>query len=120
MDSYRPTNSRLPSLYQQLLDIYEKTDYAFHSEVLAHHQKIRQLHQTPENYLLYHVLIGGSPPEQCKQFDFPGECSVERFLQENLNKVSSTLPKPVRPSEQSLSLQRSPKRASLSMSALSA
>ena len=33
------------------------------------------------SYSLYHVLIGGTPPPGCKNFDFPGDDSVYEFFQ---------------------------------------
>lgn len=33
------------------------------------------------NYRLYHAFIGGTSPEVCTNFDFPGEDSVELFVQ---------------------------------------
>jgi len=34
-----------------------------------------------EKYRLYHLFIGSTPWEDCPKFDFPGEDSVEKFIE---------------------------------------
>lgn len=33
------------------------------------------------DYRLYHLLIGSTPSKKCSKFDFPGEDSIEKFIQ---------------------------------------
>ena len=49
-------------------------------EVTKFANGLRSKYPDCENYLLFHVLIASTPPP-CKNFDFPGDDSVEQFLE---------------------------------------
>lgn len=43
-------------------------------------KKLQNKHPDYQNYRLYHLFIGSTPPEDCPKFDFEGEDSIEKFL----------------------------------------
>lgn len=34
-----------------------------------------------QSYRLYHFMIGSTPREECPNFDFPGDYSIQKFIE---------------------------------------
>lgn len=47
-------------------------------------EKLLEKYPDARSYLLFHLLIGSTPPYDLSLFDFPGDDSVEKFIKEKL------------------------------------
>ena len=57
----------------------EEDNFSFHDKVLEKSKELKQRYSNYSDYELYHLLIG-SQIKSYKEFDFPGDDSVEKFL----------------------------------------
>ena len=91
MEEAPKTNEQIVQECKTILeDLYERDykdirpEYKFltHAMVDKKAEELRRKYSDFKEYELYHVLIGSSavPGEGFKEFDFPGEDSVENFI----------------------------------------
>lgn len=62
-------------------NIHEKGD-----QIVAFSQKIKEKYNNYGDYLMYHVLVGSTLRPK-PFFDFPGEDSIEKFLDDLLKQI---------------------------------
>jgi len=71
-------------LKQRLVEISRDEDFnvvmKFQDRIIDFIEQIRKTHPDHEEYMMYHVLAGSTPQGECPKFDFPGEDSVETFI----------------------------------------
>jgi len=51
-------------------------------------KELRLKYSDYESYHAYHILVGSSLLNECPNFDFPGEDSIEAFLDKAEQKLS--------------------------------
>ncbi|MCF7835581.1 MAG: hypothetical protein K9M15_00440 [Candidatus Marinimicrobia bacterium] len=82
--------SKIADVKKELKKVYEKADMLeVHEKVVAYSDEIAGKYPDYRDYELYHALIGSGVPEgACSKFDFPGEDSVERFVEKLVEEYS--------------------------------
>ncbi len=65
-------------LKEKINDIYE--DPEKYEKIVEFAQVLRGKYEDFQDYLLYHVLIGSTPFHELPKVDFPGDDSVEKFI----------------------------------------
>lgn len=55
----------------------------FQSKLIKYIDNIRLKYPNFDNYVLYHILIGSTVPNDITMEDFPWDDSVEKFLKDN-------------------------------------
>ena len=61
---------------------------SFHERVLDKTKELRAKYPDYNDYRLYHFLIGSTVYDRAK-FDFPGEDSVQKFIEAKFEKLSA-------------------------------
>jgi len=76
--------ARVKDLDFKLLAIYQKNTrekrIAFYEELCDFAGELKKKYPDYFDYRLYHVLIGSTPWAPCLKIDFPGDDSVEKFI----------------------------------------
>ncbi|MEO0796900.1 MAG: hypothetical protein AAFX93_17200 [Verrucomicrobiota bacterium] len=61
-------------------ELYDRTDMAVHDEVLRFTYLLSLRQKDCSECLLYHLVVGGTLPEDCRKLDYPGRDSIEAFI----------------------------------------
>ena len=62
-------------------EAYKKDALGTHEKIIEFAEKIKNKYPDYQDYMLYHLLIGSIPKSKLPKFDFPGEDSVEKFIE---------------------------------------
>jgi hypothetical protein len=64
-------------------ELYKKEGYVtFLDFIEKKGNELRQKYSNANKYRTFHLLIGSTPaPGECTEFDFPGDDSLEKFLE---------------------------------------
>ena len=55
-------------------------DFKFTNELRAYASSLKDKYKNADEYLMFHVAIGSTPPLWCKHFDFPGNDAMTKFF----------------------------------------
>ena len=80
---------KLTELKRKCGEIFQEYDkFEFNDAVVDFTKLLREKYTNLEGCRLYHLLIGSSinPEKKVEQFDFPGEDSIEKFINDFLNR----------------------------------
>ena len=69
--------------------LYGIEDYSGLNMIVRKSEDIRSKYPDYQDYRLYHLAAGSTPKSECPKFDFPGEDSIELFLEEAESKLNS-------------------------------
>ncbi|WOO42569.1 hypothetical protein [Rubellicoccus peritrichatus] len=73
---------RIEMLRRMLVDLYEFSSFRIHGDIVMFSRFLQRHEDDLESCLLYHVLVGSTPPESCTFLDLDGEYSIELFIRE--------------------------------------
>lgn len=69
------------SIKEKLLKVCQAdTDLTYQDVIANFAGHLEKNYPDHQQYLMYHILLGSSPRETPPNFDFPGEDSVELFI----------------------------------------
>jgi len=57
-------------------DVFTKAQ----DKIVGFTEKLREKYPDYQNYGFYHLMIGSTPRGECAKKDFPGEDSIEKFI----------------------------------------
>jgi hypothetical protein len=87
---------RLHTLRAMLLSLYQHDQFAIHDRVIEFHDKLKVDYPDYGQCRLYHLVSWSTCSNPCNRFDFPGQDSVELFIEEEYRKVFGTQPPAVK------------------------
>lgn len=71
------------TLHEKWENIMKKDGISFYNKCADFSRKIRQKYPDAETYQLFHLLAGSTfDKDDAPNFDFPGEDSIEKFIEE--------------------------------------
>lgn len=73
-------NQTIELLQEMLLTLYDVNCFAVHDEIVAFHKEVVTYYHDSDFCLLYHVLMGSTPPHQCTYWDLPENHSIQQFI----------------------------------------
>ena len=62
-------------------EAYKKDMFGTHEKIIEFTERIKDKYPDYRDYELYHLLIGSTPGGKLPKFDFPGENSIEKFIE---------------------------------------
>ncbi|MCG2695448.1 hypothetical protein L6248_00755 [Candidatus Parcubacteria bacterium] len=75
---------------KEKFNIWLRKDLMGNNEITAKFaDRIQKEYADHYDYLLYHALTGSGIGSQCSKFDFPGDDSVEKFIEERYNNLNN-------------------------------
>lgn len=66
---------------QKRIEIARRNYVEVGERLYKYGELLRSKYSNVEDYRLFHIMAGGTPPPECPKFDFPGEDSVVSFFE---------------------------------------
>jgi hypothetical protein len=80
---FQDLKKRFNGVMQKAIDSPDDELYpAFQRKIIKKTRDLQSKYPDINTYLLAYILVSGTPPDQCPNFDFPGEDSIEKFIED--------------------------------------
>ena len=87
MEGMTDKKELVKELKELMKKAYIREGFGFQDKIVKKVNALRKKYSSPENnyqdYEMYHVLTNSSLTRPSKEFDFPGEDSIEKFIRDS-------------------------------------
>jgi hypothetical protein len=79
---FQDLKTKFDKIFKEKLNSSDEEYNSFRRRIIEKVHDLQSKYPDSGQYLMAYVIAQGTPPNSCSKFDFPGDDSIEKFIEE--------------------------------------